>query len=622
MLSSWIHHLATRSRVFRFTLTVQVLCSEMSDPKPEGEQPTDKDVEAIYDIALDPTSLDRFISAWHGEVPDDPEERINRLQVMDRTLRAHIDRASLFLDRAVEDGRFSVEEILEPFRSLAALVLDKSLTVIACNAGAATALDVEEGCTLDAMPLAKVSADQLGDALRDLLESSAASERLLMIEAGEDRRTILVHIRRLSQPDEDGHPMILVVATLYSWPTALDKTLGDAFGLTVAERTVLRALCEGSTVRAIAAGRSTSDGTVRNQVKTIFAKMNVGSQAEAVRLVLSLRDMIDSVRHTAPAASAVTEPITSNFLDKELWKDFRTVTLPDGRRMDYHDQGPITGAPVLYSHMGYALVRWTMPMLKLAFRYNLRIICPIRAGYGQSDNLRWDADVLRATREDTLFLCDRLGLGRLPYLTQGNDLIFAADFAAHYPGRISEIIGLCARPYLPDGKLYSGMSKWHRFFLSSALYAPHLLDFTSKAAVAMARRIGALNMFRRMNHGSAADMQLLEDGDTLAILTANAGLLAGDAANVAQAYAMEILQTESDWSDRLLAARETPTRSINGMEDPALASDTLGHIREAYPWIAFELVEDAGQLLIYQHFGDVIPKVAKAAHQALVNERG
>ena len=275
--------------------------------------------------------------------------------------------------------------------------------------------------------------------------------------------------------------------------------------------------------------------------------------------------------------------------------------------------GPVNGAPVVYSHIGYCLARWHEPMIRLLFKLNLRIICPIRAGYGHSDNLDPKADVLEATRNDTLFLLTHLGIKRLPYLTQGNDLILAADFTANHPDMISEIIGVCGRPPLEGDHHYAGMGKWHRFFMSTARHAPHLLHFTAKAAMSLCRRIGVKTMYFQTQKGSPADMAIAHDEHLTAVLIANCELLVGKETDGAQAYAMEMLASESSWADTLRATKNTKTWFMNGAEDPAMDIATIAEYRDAFPWIDIEVVPNTGQMLLYQHYEILLPKVAAAA---------
>lgn len=575
-------------------------------------------VDQLYDIALDPHSLETFIDAWNEAGLDAQAARqtLQDIDQFDQAYRAHLTRADTFLAREVENEEApALAAILTPFNTLAAFVVDRRLQVVASNAGAQQAFDIEDGAALTALNLPHEALEMVHAGLRDVFASTSSPDRLLKIDSPGQRSPALFQVRKLEGAGRTDGEHALVVTTRYHWQAALGQTLEDVFALTTAEQGVVRALVEGSDAKSIAAERGTSEGTVRGQIKSILGKMNARTQSEVIRLVMSLRD----VSQAGPSEAQPRDlPIIggADWVQAEVWKPFKTLTLPDGRRLDYHDMGPATGAPVLYSHMGYCLVRWHEPMLRLAFNAGLRVICPIRAGYGQSDNLDPKADVLTATRQDTTYLLEHLGITRLPYLTQGNDMIFAADFAGHFPEKVTEIIGICARPCLPGDRHYSGMGKWHRFFLSTAKHAPHLLTFTAKAVFSMARRLGAEGMFRQINQRSSADIGLAEDLTLRPVLLANADLIVGKNTNPVQAYTSEILATEEDWSELMHNCAGTKMWCVNGAQDPATDVATIAEYREAYPWIDIEVIPEAGQLLIFQHYADLIPRIATAARAA------
>ncbi|EFL89935.1 LuxR C-terminal-related transcriptional regulator [Ahrensia sp. R2A130] len=568
----------------------------------------------LYDIALDPGALDTFVDDWNASGRGESSQRATEENVA--ALKAHLLRADKFLDRGEGSVQTDFTHLLEPFSNVAALVLTSDLRVLVHNDGAQKALGITNDDGLDSLPLDPTMRDEIEKTLRNMLLVTDGPDRILALDIEGYEQPVLFHLRRLPQQADDGQPMLLVVTTQHHWQPALGDALEEVFGLTDAEQGIVRALVAGQTAKTIAAQRGTSAGTVRGQIKSILSKTQAHSQSEIIRLVLSLQDVMGTARKALPTSDSLPVPEEADWLAEEVSKPFQTLTMPDGRRMDYHDQGPPDGAPVMMSHMGYCLVRWSRPMLKLAYRHRLRLITPMRAGYGFSDNIAMDADVMTVTREDTLFLMDHLGLKNLPYIAHGNDLIFAVDLAGKNPQRISEIVGVCARPPLPGGLHYLAMSKWHRFFLSTAKYSPHLLFFTAKAAVAMAKRIGVEAMFANLNRRSPADMRLLEDPETLIVLLANGRLIAGQKTSIAQAYAMELLQTEADWSQLMIDANATPICSFNGAEDPAEDVSVVAAYRESYPWMNFEVVPDGGQLLMYQHYEKLIPRFAKAAHDA------
>lgn len=574
-------------------------------------------VDRLYDIALDPGALETFLDAWNGAGLDTQSARqtIEAIDAFDEKFSTHLKRAETFLNRGEAPGP-SLQGMIAPFENLAAMIVDRSLTVLACNAGATSSFKLRDGDTLDKLHASPASQSMLQDALKGLFSSATKPDRLIKLDVGPEEAQTLFQMRRLSEKDPSGNPLALIVTTQYHWQPALGHTLEEVFQLTSAEQGVVRALVEGSDAKKIAAERGTSEATVRSQIKSVLGKMNARSQSEVIRLVLSLRDVAQGNTASAEFAQNMPSDLAVDWLDAECWKPIQTLILPDGRKMDYLDFGPATGAPVLYSHMGYCLVRWTRPMIQLAFQLGLRIICPIRAGYGQSDNLERNADVLESTRADTLFLLSHLGIKRLPYLTQGNDLIFACDLARHHPDIVTEIIGICARPCLPGDQHYASMGKWHRFFLSTAKHAPQLLHFTVKAAMSMTRKIGAFEMFAHVNKDSPADMATVADPNIKRAFVACTDMIAGKSGDITKAYSKEIMRTEANWSDIVMAARATPTHFINGLQDPTMDVASISEYRDHYPWITIDAVPDAGQLLIYQRYEDVLPLAAKAAKEA------
>jgi len=354
--------------------------------------------------------------------------------------------------------------------------------------------------------------------------------------------------------------------------------------------------------------------TARDHLKKIFSKMNVNSQSEIIRLALPMTDSAAAaadVRALVPGLKASPD----DWLEREVWRPFSRLTTPDGRRLDYHVMGPANGHPVLYSHMGYCQARWSRSMIGLAFQHGLRVICPIRAGFGHSDNLHPKADVLRSTKDDTMLVLGALGIDRLPYIAHGNDLVFAADLASERPGLISEIIGICARPCLPgDGQLL-GTGAWQRFFMSTAKHSPKLLYFGAKAGVAMGKRIGLEAMYRQVCKNSPTDLAMLDIDEMRAVLLANNSLVVGKTTDVSQAFAMEYVAMEQDWSGKLIAIRDLPIRILLGEEDPTVDPASAPQIRAAYPWIDIEVVKGTGQTLLFQRCRDLIPMFARAARR-------
>lgn len=575
-------------------------------------------VDKLYDIALDPHELEGLIDVWTDAGLDDAQARatVETIDRFDELHEAHLLRAHAFLERGeAADGVANLSSVLDPFENLAAFIVDDIGGIQVSNVGAMQAFMVQPGRPMLASALPLEVKDALEGALSEAFANDDEAQIVVKAQFTAEESPLVMQVRRLATRLPDSRALALVVTTSYRWNETLGPMLGEVFKLTLAEQGVVRSLVEGQNVKEIALSRDTSEGTVRGQLKSILSKMNARSQSEIIRLVVHLQSVSKfngGVSQPVPSARAAG----TGWLDAEVWKPFKTLNLPDGRRMDYHEMGPANGAPVLYSHMGYCMARWHAPMVKRAFEQELRVICPIRAGFGQSDNLQPDDDVLRATRSDTLFLMDTLNLGQVPYVVQGNDLVFAMDLAGKHPDRISEIIGLGARPYLYGDLQYAGMSKWHRFFISTAKHSPHLLRFTARAWMSLMRRIGGEAIFRNAHKGSRGDMSMGGNRPLIDVMLANSELVASKTADASQAYTMELIVTESPWDHLIHEAREIKTRFFCGTDDPLMDVATIAGYRDAYPWIDIEVIQGGGQMLIYQHFERIIPEIAAAAKLA------
>ena len=50
-----------------------------------------------------------------------------------------------------------------------------------------------------------------------------------------------------------------------------------------------------------------------------------------------------------------------------------------------------------------------------------------------------------------------------------------------------------------------------------------------------------------------------------------------------------------------------PVYFLNGMQDPEVPPETLAEHRRDYPWINFRVYPDAGQLVFFLKWRDVLP---------------
>lgn len=204
---------------------------------------------------------------------------------------------------------------------------------------------------------------------KEVLKHPKGYEQLLKVETQTRKGTILFRVLRIAHTP-DNSPAALIVSTHFQWRTAIGGILHSALGVTHAEQGVVRLLAEGQDAKSIANTRGTSVGTVRTQIKSIISKMNLRSQMDVIRFAVTLGTFSKKTEHDDTAYTHLAPELTRHWLEQEVWKPFRSLTLPDGRTSTYHDMGPADGNPVLTSYLGSCMVRWPKSMIQLAFQNN------------------------------------------------------------------------------------------------------------------------------------------------------------------------------------------------------------------------------------------------------------
>lgn len=572
-------------------------------------------IDRIYEIALNPDALESFVENWVDTDLDgriDPEQS-DRHGAFDAYFKTHLDRAEQFL-HSVDRVNAEPRDTLAPYQNFAALTINDALVIDECNAAAGASFGAQAGLALAELDLPPATVAGLESAGAALLGAAISEERTLAANGADLPQALLFRLQRIE--DAGGQGRVLVVSTRFHWSQATADVLESAFDLTKAEQDVTQLLTEGQDAKEIAETRGTSIETVRGQIKAIARKLKLRGQADIVRFAMALTAVQDAPTDAAGDGTATAAVLSQGALESEFRKPFRQITLRDGRRLTFHDMGPPSGNPILFSHMGSCMIRWSRQMLRLAFLNNLRVICPIRPGYGDSDPLPKAADVLAQSADDTAELLDQLGIQRLPYAAQGTDLPFATALVARHPRRVSEIIAVGGKPCLPGGAQVEASGGWQRFFVSAARYNPGLLAFASNAVFAMSRRIDHETMLRRLCKDSPADLAVIDIPDIREALVANVAFMAKGSPNIGRAFAMEFLAFQADWSADVAAAQKVPFQSFVAREDPTIDLKQLPMLQRAYPWITFETVENAGLALMFQHYRQLVPFFAAAAMAA------
>ncbi len=560
-------------------------------------------VERLYDVAVDPIRLGELLEVWEGHAAPlrvGPVDRVIPLE--DPEIEGHMERATVFLDRLEAAGRQAPgQSALDEISRSAAFVSDGGAAIAGCNRAAAVAFGLAEGAPFAGLPFEEEDRALLAGVIRRVAGRKAEAVATLRIRSTVTGSPVILRVTPVEAPGP--RPLALVVSTEMVWPEGFQTTVQQAFGLTLAEVEIVRGVAMGLPLRDIAESRGRSLETVRTQVRSILAKTETHSQAELVRVILGLMDV---ALLKVPGSSA---PPVTGALEPRPWHELRA---PDGRRLTWLEFGDPAGRPVLYMHLDFGLVRWPAVAERRAAALGLRVIVPVRAGYGRTDPVPPGQVHLDQVTRDYAAVLDQLGLGGAVVLPLGADFRFALNLSLARPELVRGIVGAACQLPLRSAAQYERMDKWQRFILANARYAPKVLPFLVQAGFSLARRLGKDAFFRQVNGGSPADMATFSRPEVRqAVLEGSDVCLARDRSAHA-AFTAECIGSEKDWSALVHAVR-VPVLLFQGDQDPQSPLATIRELAADYPHLDIRVLRDTGQLLFFAEWAEVLQAVDQMA---------
>ena len=566
-------------------------------------------IERLYDVALDPVRYEAMLDHWESAIgPLRAQVDLSAPRLLDDPqISEHFRRATEFLDRLApeETDRLGLDAMLAPFDRVPALLLDRGCYICAANPAARQAMALSDNAHLRALPIHDGDMDALVKALNLLFDSREKDTALLRVRSVHAGHLIVFRLQRCVATD--GRVLVLAASNEVNMPPGFCDILIEAFVLTQSEADILCHLVDCRSVAEIAAERGRSVDTVRAQIKSLLAKTETHSQLELVRLALSMIDMTAMTVRAAPGPRVVSKGYAS--LPE---RDFKSLVTCDGRRVDYLVLGAPRGRPVLYLPLDFGLIRWPASAEKSATLRGLKVIVPLRPGYGLSDMVARASDYDAALCEDTMRVLRAEGVTRCPILCLSGDAYYAVKLARLNPGSFSGIIACAGMLPLTRPEQFERMHKWHRFIMAGAKYTPHLLPFMVKAGFLLARKIGKRNFLHAVYGNSVADVATIEDPEVFEAFATGSEVALSESHSAHEAFARQLVSGQlEDWSAEIEALRgELPLVFMNGTQDPQVPLATFEEFRRDYDWIEFHLLEDAGQLGFFRHWRIVLDRLA------------
>jgi pimeloyl-ACP methyl ester carboxylesterase/DNA-binding CsgD family transcriptional regulator len=559
---------------------------------PDPQKKTDI-IDHIYDVALDPIRYEQLLDVWESRMAPLRGKETE----IEQDVLAHASRASEFLDRLKHPNEEESLHSRLATEIAAAFCVGQTGRIIEFNPAAKDLFGMESGENINVLLLDRGEKDKLAEAI---LAATGKSKKasLLRFSATDSERAVIFHIAPISAPN--GETVALVRTSELGWPDSLTQLLKEAFKLTLAEVEIVRNLVEGKSLKEISSERDRSFDTVRGQVKSILAKTETRSQTELIRIVLSLMEVVSNA---APAGQAQAKE--ENSLEPI---PFQTMVQPGGRRYDWIEFGDPKGRPCVFMPIDYGLIRWPLSAEKEARKRNIRVIAPVRAGFGHSSSMPPKINYALETGLDVGRLLDHLGIKQAAMITLGADFRFALRLTNARPNLVSGILACAGTLPTLTASQYERMGKWHRFILANARYAPLILPFLVKAGFSLARRIGKVEFLNSVNADSPSDLKTYADPEVREAMLMGSEICLSDWHVAHEAFARECIDSESDWSDAIRACR-TPVRMLQGDQDPQAPRKTIEELIPEFPNLNISIIEDCGQLLFFKEWRMALDEV-------------
>lgn len=567
-------------------------------------------IAEIYEVVLRPERYDRFMGLWELHISGAIDELgptpsgnspIDK-HISDPELEDHFQRAYEILEILGREGNsvtnakeFGLQKIVPT------LFIAANGEIVEANQAARQLLGSATGLDDLTLMFSEKTFQKLKTTLLGLENINMAGQiHVFQLHSsqktsseGNDRQLFLAKPIRFS----NNQPALLCIHALeVKWDKRLETLLVDAFGLTPSELQIGRALCTGKSLSEIAEHRQRSIHTLRVQVKSMLHKTATGSQADLVRVMVTL-------------SSFGSDPgISSSISTKHLEFGTQTfVPVKEKRNMPVHKIGAPNGRPVLFIHGMLDGIAVCRSVANILTKENILLIAPVRPSFSDSPPAY---DITTAPEEfatDLRHVMDHFDISSAPIIGHMAGSIYAFVAAALLPERISAVLNISGGVPIKSFRQLSSMSRRQRIVAWTAKFAPKLLPAIIRTGISQIDRGDETEFMNALYAPGSRDRKVVADESI------RAAIHAGYQFAIAQghrAFEVDSRHVTSDWS-RYVFQMHQRVILVNGIFDPTVTINSVREFADRYDNIELEEHNDAGQLLFYQKPNEIISTILK-----------
>ncbi|SFL01568.1 Pimeloyl-ACP methyl ester carboxylesterase [Shimia haliotis] len=557
-------------------------------------------IQTIYEVAVDPDAFDRLVALWGDYL----QETIAPAPMLDHSspaqisleVSSHLMRSFEILDRL---GRTDIEKTDAPGPQISPpeIVVTREGKILSCSHRAKITL------------LAQIDDSLFG---LDMTPESRQRLQIDLAARGEpESSAVYVFFDRT-----DGHPLPMALEAHQegqfllrglhgAWSEVHDRMLRQMFGLTDAETRLARELLTGVGLKDIAEATGRSIDTLRTQLKAIRRKTYTANQQQLVRIMTGLEALVrdrPEMAQTCPSEHGV-------------------LHLRDGRRLAYRCFGPEDGKPCLFIHNMLSGPATLVPIVPFLQTLGLRLICPLRPGFGDSDLdqvcLADPAQAPTRFAEDAVHLLDHLGLGRVVCVGYMSGAVYAFRLAQCSPGRIAAVFTVSGAVPMSQFAQILSMNTRQKIVAMTARFAPGMLPPILRAGIAQIDAGGIDAFIDALHPEESADRaqarspqhrEFLHEGYRQAVTQGHFG------------FVIDSHHVVRDWSDVCVLGGQ-PVRMMHGSDDPAVSATSAARFAKDHGF-GYREFPKCGQLVLFARTEEILTELAALADAVLPANQG
>ena len=558
-------------------------------------------IQATYSATVEPEQLETFEKLWESYIDN---EIINNesADLKSIEINKHISLALDILSRVnhVRDTAAEARKIVDSEYGLRFL-FDHSGKIIVSNSDARPFLkNVTNIYDLDIDPIA---IKKINTWLANLDDSNA-------------NKFLFVHVRREKSgqkncffltPMQIGQDQSEVASTCYLVtlvdfdvvPDAL-PSIQEAYHLTQAEADVAMRLSNGRTPAEISIDRNVSIFTVRTQIQIILKKTGSRTIPEMVKTLTGMSAKYSTLK-------SQTDMIAARQKQNEGLLRPAGLTLNDGRYFQYFEQGHPNGLPVILFPFPMYDVGLSQASAKMAVLRGLRVITPLRAGYGDSDtNPKNTAyELVDSSAADLRNLLDHLGLSKV-VLMCGWAGFHAQRFAVKHPDLVHGILQLGTIPIWNNAYIKTLRSR-QRNVMKTSIHAPQVVPYLARVGKALMDSGRGTLFATSLDKDRPIDLEALEDPDNLDTIMRGYEVIGKQGVRT---IAKDLHAIHADWkpdAEKLTV----PITVLVGSKNTDYPESSFLDYQKTVPQTIIKYIEGAGSYLHLTHF-DIVSKELQA----------